>query len=174
LREHDYAAWLGRFLPRLGHEESATLFAPATVSDHTDGPIAHLDGLNLSRASRFRSIAHARRGRCAARADARHCQDSSERKLTARRDGLHGRELTGDVCSPREIPSRVLRAILIWSARCRSCELAVVSRRQGPAAEDLQAAADHAEILLGIKVRKHQADALDAVQDYLAHGGMVW
>jgi hypothetical protein len=52
--------------------------------------------------------------------------------------------------------------------------LAVVSRRQGSIAEDLQAAADHAEILLGIKLRKHQADALDAVQDYLARGGLVW
>jgi hypothetical protein len=52
--------------------------------------------------------------------------------------------------------------------------LAVVSRRQGSVAEDLQAAADHAEILLGIKLRKHQADALDTVHDYLTHGGMVW
>ena len=52
--------------------------------------------------------------------------------------------------------------------------LVVVSRRQGSVAEDLQAAADHAEILLGVKLRKHQADTLDAVDDYLAHGGMVW
>ena len=52
--------------------------------------------------------------------------------------------------------------------------LAVVSRRQGSVAEDLQAAADHAEILLDIKLRKHQADALDAVHDYLAHGDMIW
>ncbi len=52
--------------------------------------------------------------------------------------------------------------------------LAMVSRRQGSVAEDLQAAANHAEILLGIKLRKHQVDALDAVHDYLTHGGMVW
>jgi hypothetical protein len=52
--------------------------------------------------------------------------------------------------------------------------LAVVSRRQGSVADDLQAAADHAEILLGIKMRKHQADTLDSVPDYLMHGGMVW
>ena len=31
---------------------------PATVSDRTDGKIAHLDGLNLSRAWCWRSIAH--------------------------------------------------------------------------------------------------------------------
>ncbi len=52
--------------------------------------------------------------------------------------------------------------------------LAVVSRRQGSVAEDLQAAADHAEILLGIKLRTHQANALDAVHDYLMNGAMVW
>jgi hypothetical protein len=52
--------------------------------------------------------------------------------------------------------------------------LAVISRRQGSVAEDLHTAADHAEILLGIKLRKHQADALDAVHDFLAHGDMVW
>jgi len=39
--------------------------------------------------------------------------------------------------------------------------LASVSRRQGAVAEDLQAAADHAEILLGMKIRKHQHDALE-------------
>jgi hypothetical protein len=59
LRAPDFAAWLRRFLPRLERGEPATLFAPATVSDRTDGRIAHLDGLNLSRAWCFRSIAHA-------------------------------------------------------------------------------------------------------------------
>ena len=52
--------------------------------------------------------------------------------------------------------------------------LATVSRRQGSVAEDLQVAADHAEILLGMKLRKHQHDTLDAVQDYLVHGGAIW
>jgi hypothetical protein len=59
LRAGEYAAWLRRFLPRLAHGEPATLFAPATVSDRTDGRIAHLDGLNFSRAWCFRSIARA-------------------------------------------------------------------------------------------------------------------
>jgi hypothetical protein len=52
--------------------------------------------------------------------------------------------------------------------------LAIVSRRQGAVADDLQAAADHAEILLGIKICKHQYDALMAVHDYLMHGGVIW
>jgi hypothetical protein len=34
-----------------------TLFEPAIVSDRSDGKIAHLDGLNLSRAWCWRSIA---------------------------------------------------------------------------------------------------------------------
>lgn len=55
----DYAIWLDRFLPRLLVKQPATLFEPATVSDRTDGKIAHLDGLNLSRAWCWRSIAAA-------------------------------------------------------------------------------------------------------------------
>jgi hypothetical protein len=52
--------------------------------------------------------------------------------------------------------------------------LAVVTRRQGTVAEDLQAAADYAEVLLGTKLHKHQSDVLEVVHDYLAHGGTVW
>ncbi len=52
--------------------------------------------------------------------------------------------------------------------------LAIVSRRQGAVAEDLQTAADHAEILLALKLRKHQDDALASMQTYLAEGGIVW
>jgi hypothetical protein len=52
-----FARWLDRFLPRLGQREPATLFAPAYVSDRSDGKIAHLDGLNLSRAWCWRSLA---------------------------------------------------------------------------------------------------------------------
>ncbi len=49
--------WFERFLPRLAQREPATLFMPATVTDRTDGKIAHLDGLNLSRAWCQRSLA---------------------------------------------------------------------------------------------------------------------
>lgn len=51
--------WLGRFFPRLMAGEPATLFTPASVSDRSDGRIAHLDGLNLSRAWCWRGIASA-------------------------------------------------------------------------------------------------------------------
>ncbi len=54
-----FAAWLDRFLPHLAERRPATLFRPAHVSDRSDGKIAHLDGLNLSRAWCWRAIAGA-------------------------------------------------------------------------------------------------------------------
>ncbi len=52
-----FDAWLRRFLPRLEQRQPATLFRPAHVSDRSDGKIAHLDGLNLSRAWCWRALA---------------------------------------------------------------------------------------------------------------------
>ncbi len=52
--------------------------------------------------------------------------------------------------------------------------LAVVSRRQGSVAQDLQAAADLAEIMLAMKLGNHQHDALAGVHAYIAHEGPVW
>jgi len=59
LRSAEFGPWLARFLPDLAQGEPVVLFTPATVSDRTDGKIAHLDGLNLSRAWCWRSIAGA-------------------------------------------------------------------------------------------------------------------
>jgi hypothetical protein len=50
LTAEEFAAWFARFLPGLERQEPAVLFQPVTVSDRSDGRIAHLDGLNLSRA----------------------------------------------------------------------------------------------------------------------------
>lgn len=55
----EFAAWFAAFLPRLADGDPATLLTPATVSDRSDGKIAHLDGLNLSRAWCWRAIAPA-------------------------------------------------------------------------------------------------------------------
>ena len=52
-----FARWFQRFLPRLAKREPTTLFRPVVVSDRSDGKIAHLDGLNLSRAWCWRSLA---------------------------------------------------------------------------------------------------------------------
>ena len=53
----EFAAWFGHFLRGIGQQQPASLFEPAIVSDRSDGKIAHLDGLNLSRAWCWRSIA---------------------------------------------------------------------------------------------------------------------
>jgi DUF2891 family protein len=52
-----WTEWMQRFLPFVAAKDPPTLFTPVTVSDRTDGKIAHLDGLNLSRAWCWRSIA---------------------------------------------------------------------------------------------------------------------
>lgn len=54
-----FLPWFNAFLPRLTQAEPAALFAPVSVSDRTDGKIAHLDGVNLSRAWCWRSLAAA-------------------------------------------------------------------------------------------------------------------
>lgn len=51
----DFRGWFDAFLPAI----PATLLTPAFVSDRSDGKIAHLDGLNLSRAWCWRRIADA-------------------------------------------------------------------------------------------------------------------
>jgi hypothetical protein len=53
----EFRTWLAAYLPRLAQRQPASLFAPATPSDRSDGKIAHLDGLNFSRAWCWREIA---------------------------------------------------------------------------------------------------------------------
>jgi len=53
----EFAGWLHSFLPGLAAGEPASLFTPAIVSDPSDGQIAHLHGLNLSRAWCWRRLA---------------------------------------------------------------------------------------------------------------------
>jgi hypothetical protein len=62
MESDDFANWLQHFLPQLGANMPATLFQPATVSDRSDGKIAHLDGLNLSRAWCWRELSAALSG----------------------------------------------------------------------------------------------------------------
>ncbi|MDE2462250.1 MAG: DUF2891 domain-containing protein [Alphaproteobacteria bacterium] len=50
LTPEEFTTWFAHFLPGAAHGAPANLFSPATVSDRSDGKIAHLDGLNLSRA----------------------------------------------------------------------------------------------------------------------------
>ncbi|WP_445620194.1 DUF2891 domain-containing protein [Kushneria sp. Sum13] len=57
LEPEAFQDWFEAFLPALADGQPATLFTPAVVSDRSDGKIAHLDGLNLSRAWCFRALA---------------------------------------------------------------------------------------------------------------------
>lgn len=57
LSENEFINFFEQYLPKLHLKQPATLFNVVNVSDRTDGKIAHLDGLNLSRAWCFREIA---------------------------------------------------------------------------------------------------------------------
>jgi hypothetical protein len=54
-----YAAWLGAFLPRIPLGPDASWLQPAVVTDPGDPKLAHLDGLNLSRAWMLEGMASA-------------------------------------------------------------------------------------------------------------------
>ncbi|HZA50228.1 MAG TPA: DUF2891 domain-containing protein [Myxococcaceae bacterium] len=54
----EFSAWLEKFL-RIPHEANAELLRPAVATDRADGKLAHLDGLNLSRAWMMEGIASA-------------------------------------------------------------------------------------------------------------------
>jgi hypothetical protein len=51
----DFPRWFAAFLPEIPR----SLLEPATVSDRSDGQLAHLDGLNLSRAGCYFNLASA-------------------------------------------------------------------------------------------------------------------
>src|SRR5690242_16861188 len=53
----DYARWLSGFLPQLPTNGAADWLRPAVVTDPSDPKLAHLDGLNLSRAWMLEGIA---------------------------------------------------------------------------------------------------------------------
>jgi hypothetical protein len=53
----DFAAWLGDFLPQVPADGSAAWLPVGIVTDRSDPKLAHLDGLNLSRAWMLEGIA---------------------------------------------------------------------------------------------------------------------
>jgi hypothetical protein len=50
LPEDNYDTWLSAFLPKLPYDGTTDWLRVAVVTDKSDGKLAHLDGLNLSRA----------------------------------------------------------------------------------------------------------------------------
>lgn len=57
LPKNEFTNFFKKYLPNLNKKEPKTLFHPVSVSDRSDGKIAHLDGLNLSRAWCLRILA---------------------------------------------------------------------------------------------------------------------
>jgi hypothetical protein len=102
-----FAGWFDAFLPGLARHEPETLFRPASVSDRSDGKIAHLDGLNLSRAWCWREIASALPS-----ADPRHqiALDAAEVHLEAALP-----HVTGDYMGEHWLASFALLALLAGS-----------------------------------------------------------
>lgn len=52
-----FGAWFEAYLPAAAEQSPVTLFTPAVPPDRSDGKMAHLDGVNLSRAWCWREIA---------------------------------------------------------------------------------------------------------------------
>jgi hypothetical protein len=55
----EFAAWLGKFLPQIPAIGNASWLRAVRSRDRADGKLAHLDGLNLSRAWMLEAIAAA-------------------------------------------------------------------------------------------------------------------
>lgn len=53
----EYSKWLAEFLPGIPREATAAWLRPAEVTDRADPKLAHLDGLNLSRAWMLQGMA---------------------------------------------------------------------------------------------------------------------
>lgn len=87
LQPSGFAGWLDTFLPGLAAGEPHQLFTPAAVSDASDGQLAHLAGLNLSRAASFLAIADALE---AGDSRAVALQDAAETHANASLDAVSG------------------------------------------------------------------------------------
>ena len=53
----EYASWLSIFLPQVARDGSTAWLKPGEVTDRSDPKLAHIDGLNLSRAWMLKGIA---------------------------------------------------------------------------------------------------------------------
>jgi hypothetical protein len=104
LPDEAFGAWLDAFLPQLAGHRPAALFTPATVADRTDGKVAHLDGLNLSRAWCWRGLANSFAADDHRRADA---MEAADRHLASALP-----HVTGDYMGEHWLASFALLALL--------------------------------------------------------------
>ena len=58
LNAHEFRRWLSGFLPGIPRSAGSAWLKPAVVTDRSDPKLAHIDGLNLSRAWMLEGIAH--------------------------------------------------------------------------------------------------------------------
>ncbi|UIN23152.1 DUF2891 domain-containing protein [Herbaspirillum frisingense] len=86
----DFPAWFDRYLPRVA--EVSQIMQPAHVSDPTDPKIAHLDGLNLSRAWCMKTVLRHLPATHAARAA---MESSVQRHIGASIDQVVGSHYSG-------------------------------------------------------------------------------
>jgi hypothetical protein len=59
LGQKEFAKWLTNFLPMIPNDAKKSWLTPAIVTDRSDPKLAHIDGLNLSRAWMLEGIANA-------------------------------------------------------------------------------------------------------------------
>ncbi len=57
LAPNDFASWLGNFLPQIPRDDTTGWLVPEKSTDPSDPKLAHIDGLNLSRAWMLEGIA---------------------------------------------------------------------------------------------------------------------
>jgi hypothetical protein len=86
LTPEDYQLWFSRFMSAFNFSAENRLFTPVQVSDRTDGRLAHLDGLNLSRAWCMGRIA---RSFAVGSVEHRRLIESTEHHLQASSSHLH-------------------------------------------------------------------------------------
>ncbi len=136
----EFDIWFTRFLPNLAACEPATLFEPATVSDRSDGKIAHLDGLNLSRAWCQRSLARALPEQDARSGHvARRSRTSSGERARARGRRLYGRALARDIRDTRAGGIRKESA----ATRAECCAPCIAKRLTGVRRRVARPASEH-------------------------------
>jgi hypothetical protein len=58
LEQPEYSSWLATFLPQIAENAATPWLPPGVVTDRSDPKLAHIDGLNLSRAWMLEGIAH--------------------------------------------------------------------------------------------------------------------
>ena len=131
-----YATWLGTFLPQLPRDGSSAWLSPAIVTDPSDPKLAHLDGLNLSRAWMLLGMARGLPASDSRIAGLRATAARPSRGWPASRDGraLRGRPLAGHV---RRVPRDRREPSLALNTRFRRARCA---RRTGRAASTTRTA----------------------------------